>query len=384
MDTREAGFSTRAIHAGQSPDPACGAVMTPIYQTSTYAQSSPGCPVNGYEYARSQNPTRDALEANLASLEGGEHGLCFGSGSAALDCVLHLLNAGDHVVLCDDVYGGTFRCYDKVFKKLGVSYTLADMTNRQALEGAFCAESRLVWVETPTNPMLKIIDISMVADVSRAKGTTLVVDNTFATPYLQNPLSLGADIVAHSTSKYIGGHTDVIGGALITNSDGLHEQLRFMQNAVGAIPSPHDCQLTLRSTKTLALRMERHCENAARVAEYLQGHSKVEKVIYPGLATHPQHDIATRQMRNYGGMITAVLTGGLDQARTFLERVELFMLAESLGGVECLIEHPAIMTHASVPPEQRAALGISDGLVRLSIGIEDVDDIIADLDQALS
>lgn len=399
------GFGTRAIHAGQSPDPSTGAIMTPVYQSSTFVQASPGVVKDGYDYARSKNPTRTALEANLASLEGGRHGLSFASGLAAMDCVLHLLAAGDHVVLSDDVYGGSFRILDKVFAHLGLQTTRVDMTVPGALEGAMTPKTRLVWLETPSNPMLKVIDIAAAAKLVAAKrggvkpaaagaGMTaspgpgpsvmLVVDNTFATPYLQNPLALGADIVTHSCTKYIGGHSDVVGGCLVVNDEHLAARLRFLQNAVGAVPGPMDCFFLLRSTKTLHVRMERHCQNAAKIAAFLSGHAKVERVIYPGLESHPQHAVARRQMHGgFGGMITAVLKGGLPEARRFLERVKLFSLAESLGGVESLIEHPAIMTHASVPAEARAALGISDGLVRLSVGIEDAEDLIGDLERAL-
>jgi cystathionine gamma-lyase len=377
-------FATRAIHAGQSPDPSTGAIMTPIYMTSTFVQASPGVVKDGYDYARSKNPTRTALEANLASLEGGTHGFCFSSGLAATDCVLHTLKAGDHVVLCDDVYGGTFRLIDKVFKHHAIDYTRVDMTAPGATDAAFKPTTKLVWVETPTNPMLKVIDIAAVAKLAKARGAVCVVDNTFATPYLQNPLALGADIVMHSSTKYIGGHSDVIGGVLVTSNDDIAARLKFLQNSVGAVPGPMDCFMLLRSTKTMHVRVQRHCENAAHVAQWLEKHPKVESIRYPGLPSHPQHAIAKQQMRGYGGMITATLKGGLDQSRRFLERVHLFSLAESLGGVESLIEHPAIMTHASVPPENRAALGITDGLVRLSVGIEDIDDLIADLSHALS
>ncbi len=384
-DTAAHRFATRAIHAGQRPDPTTGAIMTPVYMTSTFVQSSPGVVKDGYDYARSKNPTRSALEGNLASLEGGKHGFCFSSGLASTDCVLHTLKAGDHVVLCDDVYGGTFRLMDKVFKHHGLTFTRVDMTDLDATEKAFTPATKLVWIETPTNPMLKIVDIGAVAKLARAGGRAAltIVDNTFATPYLQNPIALGADAAMHSSTKYLGGHSDVIGGVLVTSNEELATKLKFLQNAVGAVPGPLDCFMLLRSTKTLHVRVQRHCENAAQVAEWLEKHPKVESLRYPGLASHPQHEVAKRQMRGFGGMITATLKGGLDQSRRFLERVQLFSLAESLGGVESLIEHPAIMTHASVPPENRAALGISDGLVRLSVGIEDVDDLIADLDQAL-
>ncbi|MCC6660606.1 MAG: cystathionine gamma-synthase [Phycisphaerales bacterium] len=381
-------FGTLAIHAGQEPDPTTGAIMTPIYQTSTYAQESPGVIKGPYDYSRSANPTRTALEANLAALEGGRFGLAFASGLSAFDCVLHTLNAGDHVVLCDDVYGGSFRILDKVYKQMGLGYTRVDMTDAAAVRGAMTAATRLVWIETPTNPLLKIVDIAAVVREVRAGGTparqaVVGVDNTFASPYLQNPLSLGADVVHHSSTKYLGGHSDVVGGALVTSDEGLHARLKFLQNAVGAVPSPHDCFLLLRSTKTLHVRMERHCENAMKVARFLAEHPRVGRVSYPGLASHPQHAVARRQMRGFGGMVTMVLRGGLDDARRFLERVRVFSLAESLGGVESLIEHPAIMTHASVPADARAALGISDGLVRLSVGIEDAEDLIEDLRRAL-
>lgn len=377
-------FATRAIHAGQSPDPTTGAIMTPIYMTSTFVQSSPGVCKDGYDYARSKNPTRTALEENLASLEGGTHGFCFSSGLGAIDCVLHTLTSGDHVVLCDDVYGGTFRLIDKVFKHHGITYTRVDMTDLAATEKAFTPQTKLAWIETPTNPMLKIIDIAAVASLAKRRGAITAVDNTFATPFLQTPLALGADVVMHSSTKYLGGHSDVIGGVLVSAHDELAAKLRFLQNAVGAVPGPMDCFMLLRSTKTLHVRMERHCSNAMKIAQWLEKHPKVESVRYPGLPSHPQHAIAKKQMCGFGGMITATLRGGLAQSRTFLERVKLFSLAESLGGVESLIEHPAIMTHASIPADARAALGISDGLVRLSVGIEDVDDLLADIEHALS
>lgn len=377
-------FASRAVHAGQCPDPSTHAIMTPIYQTSTYVQSSPGVIKNNYDYSRSANPTRTALEANLASLEGASHGLAFASGCAALSAVIHTLKQGDHVILGDDVYGGSFRLFDQVFQRMGIVYTQVDMTNLQALEQAFTSQTKLVWLETPTNPMLKIADIKKVALVAKQYSVLLAVDNTFATPYLQNPLSLGADIVCHSVTKYIGGHSDVIGGALMVNNDDLAARLRYMQNAVGAVPAPMDCFLLLRSTKTLHVRMQRHCENARAVAEFLEAHPVVDRVIYPGFDSHPQHVIATQQMRDYGGMITFYLKGGLSEAKKFLEAVSLFSLAESLGGVESLIEHPAIMTHASVPDKQRNRLGITDNLIRLSVGIEDIEDLKADLSRALS
>lgn len=357
--------------------------MTPVYMTSTYVQESPGVFKDDYDYSRSANPTRKALEANLASLEGGRHGLCFASGLAALDCVLHTMSAGDHVLLCDDVYGGTFRLIDKVFRRHGMDVSRADMTDLAQVEAAVTDKTKLIWMETPTNPTLKIIDIKGTSELAKARGALLVVDNTFATPYLQNPLSLGADVAMHSSTKYLGGHSDVVGGALVTSDDELAQRLRFLQNSVGAVPGPMDCFMLLRSTKTLHVRMDRHCENAMKVARFLEGHDKVESVIYPGLEHHPQYAVARSQMRKPGGMVTAIIAGGLDAARRFLERTHVFSLAESLGGVESLIEHPAIMTHASVPAETRKQLGIDDGLVRLSVGIEDPEDLVRDLERAL-
>jgi cystathionine gamma-lyase len=395
-------FATNCIHAGQHPDPSTGAIMTPVYMTSTFVQSSPGVFKDGYDYARSKNPTRTALEANLAALEGGKHGMSFSSGLGAMDCVLHLLRSGDHVLLSDDVYGGSFRILDKVFKHQGIAYSTVDMTDLNAVKAAATPKTRIVWLETPSNPMLKVIDIGAMAGVVKglpgaaASGGTfdpasislhrpiLVVDNTFASPYLQNPLAIGADVVLHSCTKYIGGHSDVVGGALMTSDDALAARLRFVQNAAGAVPGPMDCFMLLRSTKTLHVRMQRHCENAGKIAAWLGSHAKVEKVIYPGLDSHPQHALAKKQMpRGCGGMISMVVRGGLESSRRMLERVKLFSLAESLGGVESLIEHPAIMTHASIPAAARAKLGIVDGFVRLSVGIEDVDDLIGDLDRAL-
>lgn len=381
--TPEHGFGTRAVHAGQRPDPATGAIMTPIYQTSTYVQSSPGTFIGEYDYSRAANPTRSALEANLASLEGGRHGLCFASGVAATGAVLHLLGAGDRVLLCDDVYGGTNRLFHRVFAQLGIQTTLVDMTSREAVAAAMGDDVKLIWLETPTNPTLKLIDIAQIGAIARGAGALLVVDNTFATPYLQSPLGLGADIVCHSTTKYVGGHSDAIGGALIMNDDELHQRLKFLQLSEGAVPGIHECFLFLRSTKTLHVRMDRHCANAMRVARFLESHPRVARAVYPGLESHPQHELAKTQMRGFGGMVTMFVEGGLDAAKRMLERVRLFACAESLGGVESLIEHPAIMTHASVPADQREQLGISDSLIRLSVGIEDADDLIADLDQAL-
>ncbi len=379
------GFGTRAIHAGQAPDPSTGAIMTPIFQSATFAQESPGVFKEDYDYSRASNPTRKALEKNLASLEGAEFGLCFASGVSAEAAVLHLLKTGDHVVLCDDVYGGTNRLFHRVFGQLGIEVTLVDMTDQDAFEAAFCENTKVVWLETPTNPTLKIIDIAKVSEEAHAKGAIVCVDNTFCSPYLQSPLALGADIVCHSTTKYMGGHSDVIGGALLMNDPDLHERLKFIQLSVGAVPGILDCFLLLRSTKTLHVRMQRHSENGMQLARWLEAHPNVERVLYPGLESHPQHALAREQMPNgFGGMITLYVKGGLAKAKSMLEKVQIFTIAESLGGVESLIEHPGIMTHASVPPDQREKLGISDSLVRLSVGIEDVEDLMADLDQSLS
>lgn len=377
-------FATRAIHAGQAPDATVGAIMTPVFQTSTYVQSSPGVAIDGYEYARTKNPTRTALEENIASLEGGRFGVCFSSGCAATATIIELLDAGDHVVLCDDVYGGTFRLFDKVFKRFGIQYSMVDMCDLESFSSAIQKNTKLVWLETPTNPMLKIVDIEAIASITKKRGLMLCVDNTFASPYLQQPLSLGADLVCHSTTKYLGGHSDVVVGVVVVNDQAIVEKLRFLQNGVGSVPGPWDCFLVLRSTKTLAIRMERHCANALELAHWLEKHPKVSKVIYPGLSSHAQHQVAKKQMKNgFSGMITILLKGGLAESRRFLETVKLFSLAESLGGVESLIEHPAIMTHASVPAEQRKALGILDNLVRLSVGIEDLEDLRADLESGL-
>lgn len=376
-------FGTRAIHAGQAPDPSTGAIMTPIFQSSTYVQAGPGEHL-GYEYSRTANPTRTALERNIAALEDGKHGLCFASGCAATTAVLLCLKRGDHVVASDDLYGGTFRLFDKVFRHLGIDFTFVDMTDVRKTEEAIRPETRLLWIETPTNPMLKLIDIEATAAAAKKRAVAVVVDNTFATPYLQSPLSLGADLVVHSTTKYLGGHSDVVGGAIVTNDDEWRERLAFVQNSTGGIPGPFDCFLVLRGIKTLHLRMERHVENAQAIAEFLRGHAEVERVYYPGLEEHPQFALAKRQMRGPGGMISFVVKGGLEKARRVLKATRIFACAESLGGVESLIEHPAIMTHASVPPENRRALGIDDGLLRLSVGVEDLADLEADLAQALA
>ena len=384
MDDKKHGFGTRAIHAGQSPDPVTGAVMTPIYFTSTYAQAAPGVH-KGYEYSRTHNLTRFALEGNLASLESGVGALCFASGLAATSTLLQLFDAGSHVVAGDDIYGGSFRLFDKVYKRLGFEFSYVDpVGGAKAIEAAFTPRTKLVWLETPTNPMLKLADISAIAAVCKAKGVLLAIDNTFMTPYFQRPLELGADIVAHSLTKYLNGHSDVVGGALIFKDQGLRDRVAFLQNAAGAVPSPMDSFLVLRGTKTLHVRMERHDSNARALASWLEGHAQVEKVYYPGLASHPQHDLAKRQMSGFGGMISFVLRGGMDAARRFLSTCKMFTLAESLGGVESLVNHPAIMTHASVPAETRQKLGIVDGFIRLSVGIEDLADLKSDLEAAFA
>ncbi|HOU52663.1 MAG TPA: cystathionine gamma-synthase [Myxococcota bacterium] len=375
-------FETAAIHAGQEPEPRTGAVVVPIFQTSTYAQSSPG-QHRGYEYTRTQNPTRDALQEALAALEAGRHGLAFASGLAATNTVMNLLKAGDHVVCSDDVYGGTFRIFDKVWRQCGIDFTFVDARDPARVEDAIRERTRLIWVETPSNPLLKLVDLRAIADIGRHRGVLTVCDNTFASPFFQKPLALGIDLVVHSTTKYIGGHSDVVGGAIVMVRDDLRDRLQFFQNAVGACTSPFDSWLTLRGLKTLAVRMERHFQNALAVARFLEGHPRVERVLYPWLPSHPQHDLAKAQMTGMSGMVSFELAGGLEASRRFLERVRVFTLAESLGGVESLIEHPAIMTHASIPPEMRAQSGIRDGLCRASVGIEHVDDLLEDLDQAL-
>jgi cystathionine gamma-lyase len=370
LSDNQHGFGTKAIHAGQEPDPVTGAVMTTIYYTSTYAQTAPG-EHKGYEYSRTHNKTRFALEANLAALEGGIGGLCFASGLAATATLLNLFDAGTHVIACDDLYGGTFRLFDKVFRRLGFEFTYVDpVAGAAAVEAAIKPSTKLVWLETPTNPMLKLVDIAAVAAVCKARGITVAVDNTFMTPYLQRPLELGADVVAHSMTKYLNGHSDVVGGALIFKDQGLRDRVAFLQNAVGAVISPMDSFMVLRGTKTLHVRMDRHEQNARVISAWLETHKQVERVIYPGLESHPQHALAKKQARGFGGMMSFVLKGNLDQARRFLSACKIFTLAESLGGVESLIEHPAIMTHASVPAETRAKLGIADGFIRLSVGID--------------
>ncbi|MBY0470385.1 cystathionine gamma-synthase [bacterium] len=379
----DVGFGTLAIHAGQPADPTTGAVMVPIYQTSTYAQESPG-KHKGYEYSRTDNPTRTAYQNCVAALEGGKHALAFASGLACTGSITQaLLKKGDHVVCCDDVYGGTFRIFDKVFTRLGIEFTFVDLSDLKKAEAAFKPNTKMIWIESPTNPMLKVLDIVALTSMAKKKGAISVVDNTFMSSYFQKPLQLGANIVMHSVTKYMNGHSDVVGGIMITDDPSIYKEVKFVQNACGAVPAPMDCFLVMRGLKTLHVRMERHAQNAMEIARFLEKHSKVEKVIYPGLESHPQHSIARKQMTGFGGMITFFIKGGLPEARRFLERVKVFALAESLGGVESLIEHPAIMTHASVPAENRKELGILDNLIRVSCGIEDVQDLKADLDQAL-
>lgn len=380
---KEMKFSTKAIHAGQEPDPTTGAIITPIYQTSTYVQEGLN-KHKGYEYARTQNPTREALEACLAALEGGKYGLSFGSGLAAEGNIMNLLSAGDHVICGDDVYGGTYRLFEKVWKRYGLTFTFVDASDVSKIKAAITANTKMVWVETPTNPLLRLCDIKAIAKLAKEHNLITVVDNTFASPYLQNPLKLGADIVVHSVTKYLGGHSDVVGGAVITSNDKLYETLKFHQNAVGAVPGPFDCWLVLRGVKTLAVRMEAHQKNAMKVAQYLEKHPAVEKVMYPGLTSHPQHALAKEQMNGFGGMVSFVLKGGLESARQFLGSTKLFALAESLGGIESLVCHPVSMTHGSIPKEERDARGVVDALVRLSVGIEDIDDLIADLEAGLA
>jgi cystathionine gamma-lyase len=377
------GMSTLAIHAGQEPDPTTGAVMTPIYQTSTYAQEALG-KNKGYEYARTHNATRAALERNLAGLEGARHGLSFASGLAATNALIQTLSAGDHVVCGQNTYGGTFRLFDKVWRRHGLDFTFVDAVSTDAVSSAFTPKTKLVFVETPTNPLMQLTDIAAVSERARKKGILTVVDNTFMTPFFQRPLELGADVAFHSVTKYLNGHSDLVGGALLVNDDELHAQLRFLQNAAGAVPGPMDCFLALRGTKTLAVRMQRHDENARELAAVLEHHPRVSKVFYPGLPSHPQHALAKRQASGFGGMISIVPgDGSLEAGRAMFDRFELFTRAESLGGVESLVCHPASMTHASVPRERRLAMGFPDGLLRLSVGIEDIADLRADLEQAL-
>ncbi|MBI4566146.1 MAG: cystathionine gamma-synthase [Planctomycetes bacterium] len=377
------GFNTRAIHAGQPNDPGTGSVTFPIYQTSTYGQEEPGVH-KGFCYSRTDNPSRRALEENLAAIEGAQYGLAFASGMAAINTVLNTLKAGDHVVTCRDLYGGAYRIFTKLYSKFGVQFTFVDATNLEDVEAAFRPATKLLWLETPSNPLLFVTDIAACGKIARRKGALTVVDNTFATPVLQRPLTLGADIVVHSTTKYINGHSDVLGGALLTDSKELYENLKFFQNAVGAVPGPQDCFLVLRGTKTLALRMERHCANTRAVARWLAEHDKIAKVYYPGLPNHPQHELARRQMKDFGAMVSFELKASADEAKRFTSHVKLWTLAESLGGVKSLLCHPPTMTHASVEPDVRRRVGIADGLIRLSVGLEDAEDLIADLDQALA
>ena len=380
------GFETRAIHAGQEPDPTTGAIMTPIYTSSTYVQESPGVH-KGYDYSRSINPTRKALEACIADLEGSSYGYAFASGMSASATVLELLNSGDHVIAMDDLYGGTYRLFENVRKRsAGLDFTFCDLSDASSLESALNEKTRMIWIETPTNPLLKIADLEVISKFANENNLISVCDNTFCSPFVQNPIEFGFDIVVHSATKYLNGHSDLIGGVVVCSDkkEELANELLYLQNAVGSIMNPFDSFLLLRSLKTLPVRMERHCSNAFEIASYLESHQAIEKVIYPGLKTHPQHDIAKKQMREFGGMISIVLKGGLDSATKFLEKTEIFSLAESLGGVESLIEHPAIMTHASIPKEVREEIGISDGLVRLSVGIEAIEDLIEDIDKSLN
>ncbi len=376
-------FGTKTVHAGVEPDPTTGAIMTPIYQTSTYVQAAPG-QHKGYEYARTQNPTRDALQASLAALENGKFGFCFASGMAATETIIKTLKPGDEVIATNDLYGGTYRLFVRVFEGFGLKFKFVPMRNAAEVEQHISAATKMIWVETPTNPLMNIIDIQAMAVLAKKHKALLVVDNTFATPYLQNPLDLGADMVLHSVTKYLGGHSDTVMGAIVTNTKELAEKLAFLQNSCGAVPGPQDCFLVLRGVKTLKIRMERHCENAAAVAKYLSEHPKVEKVYFPGLENHPNHDVAKRQMRDFGGMISFTLKDdSVETAMKVLSRFHLFALAESLGGVESLVGHPASMTHASIPAAERHNAGLKDSLIRLSVGIEDIEDLIADLAQAI-
>lgn len=376
-------FATKAIHAGVEPDASTGAIMTPIFQTSTYVQEKLG-EHKGFEYSRTGNPTRQALEQNIAAIENGKYGLCFGSGMAATDAVIKLLNPGDEVISTSDLYGGTYRLYTKIFAKYGIKFHFIGMESPANVAEYINENTKLIWVETPTNPMLNIIDIEGIAALAKKNDCLLAVDNTFATPYLQNPLDLGADIIMHSVTKYLGGHSDVVMGALVCNDDALAEQLYFIQNSSGAVCGPMDSFLVLRGIKTLHLRMQRHCENAKAIAEFLQNHSKVNTVYWPGITTHPNHELAKRQMRDFGGMMSFTLNNdNLEAAKEVLEKVKIFSLAESLGGVESLIGHPASMTHASIPKEERGQTGVVDSLIRLSVGVEDIEDLITDLEQAL-
>lgn len=376
-------FGTKTIHAGVEPDPDTGAIMTPIYQTSTYVQSSPG-KHKGFEYARTQNPTRLALEQNLAALENGKHARCFASGMAAVDAVIKLLKPGDEVISTNDLYGGTYRIFTKVFADYGIKFHFVPMSDPEQVKTKMNSNTKMLWLETPTNPMMNIIDIKALADIAKDHGAMVVADNTFATPYLQNPLDLGADIVVHSITKYLGGHSDTVMGSTVVSDPALDEKLGFLQNSCGAIPGPQDCFLVLRGIKTLHVRMQRHCENGRIIAEYLDAHKKVDRVYWPGLPSLPGHEVAKKQMRDFGSMISFVLKGdSMQDAFRTLEKLKLFALAESLGGVESLAGHPASMTHASIPAEERAKTGLSDSLIRISVGIEDAEDLVADLEQAI-
>lgn len=384
MNPADHGFATRAIHAGQDPDSATGATIVPIYQTSTYTQEAPGRH-KGYEYSRTGNPTRTALEECVAALEGADYGLAFASGLAATTAVMSLLSPGDHVVAGDDLYGGSYRLFDKVLPRTGgLDFTFADTTDPASVEEALRPETKLLWIETPTNPMLTLSDIARLSELARERGAVVAVDNTFASPFFQNPLSLGADLVVHSTTKYMGGHSDVVGGAVMTSNEEFYDAIKFYQNAAGAVPGPFDSWIVLRGLKTLAVRMRQHEKNALAVAEFLEGHPEVASVNYPGLPSHPQHDLAKRQMSGFSGMVSFTLKGGAEAAYAAVQKTRLFHFAESLGGVESLITHPATMTHAAIPREQREARGVTDGLLRLSVGIEDKDDLVADLDRAIS
>lgn len=380
------GFETRAIHSGQEPDPTTGAIMTPIYTSSTYVQESPGVH-KGYDYSRSVNPTRKALESCIADLEGSNYGFAFASGMSASATVLELLDSGDHVIAMDDLYGGTYRLFENVRKRsAGLEFTFCDLSDLNTLETSINKNTKMIWIETPTNPLLKIADLSAISQFAKKHNLIAVCDNTFCSPFVQNPLDFGFDIVVHSATKYLNGHSDLIGGVVVCSNEkeDLADEILYLQNAVGSIMNPFDSFLLLRSLKTLPVRMERHCSNAKEIANILESHKAIEKVIYPGLASHPQHEIAKKQMKGFGGMISVVLKGGLDSATRFLEKTKIFSLAESLGGVESLIEHPAIMTHASIPREVREEIGISDGLVRLSVGIESLEDLVDDIENALS
>lgn len=377
-------FGTKAIHAGIFPDPSTGAIMTPIYQTSTYVQTAPG-EHKGYEYSRTQNPTRHQLQSNIAALENARHGFCFSSGMGAIDTLVKLLSPGDEVIATNDLYGGTYRIFTKVFEKYGIKFHFVGMEDAAAVRKYVSERTRMIWVETPTNPTLKVIDIEAVAAIARESGALLAVDNTFATPYLQTPMDLGADVVMHSLTKYMAGHSDVVMGALVCNDDKLAEEIAFMQNSCGAVPGPQDCFLVLRGIKTLHLRMQRHSENGSAVARFLNEHPRVHKVFWPGLSEHPNHDVARRQMRDFGGMLSFSLEGDrMEDALRVLSATKVFSLAESLGGVESLLGHPASMTHAAIPREERLKSGVTDGLIRLSVGVEDGEDLLADLEQALS